>query len=77
MWVHAMDQYAEVWTLVQPKMAAYAALDTALQQADAALTAKRAELARIAATVQELQRGRYACTNTCVARRTTVQCATV
>jgi hypothetical protein len=65
MWVHAMDQYADVYELVQPKMAAYAALNTTLQQANAALTAKRAELARIGATVQELQRSRYTHTFTC------------
>eukprot|EP00775_Hariotina_reticulata_P007079 gene7079-7292_t len=58
MWVQAIDTYATVYRIVEPKRLALAAAETALKASNEALAAKRAQLAagraRVAALQQQL-----------------------
>lgn len=55
LWVRAMDTYATVYRIVEPKRKILAAAQAALEASNAALTQKQAQLAAIKAKVAALQ----------------------
>ncbi len=57
LWVLAMDTYATVYRVVEPKRQALAAAEAALGTSNAQLAAKQEQLATIEAQVSELRRG--------------------
>ena len=56
MWCRAMDVYARVAAVVEPKRKALAAAEAELAEANATLAAKQAELQRVVDNVESLQR---------------------
>jgi dynein heavy chain len=55
LWVQAIDTYATVYRIVEPKRLALAAAEAALESSNAALADKRAQLAASRARVAALQ----------------------
>lgn len=59
MWVHAMDQYADIFEGVKPKMDTVEVLNKELEDANTVLRAKRHEVERIEEEVYLLMQVKY------------------